>query len=337
MLSSGVARIIRPDLFLFGALLFAATLLLAPVAHAEPTAADRTTARVLARQGYEALRDKDYATAADRFARADALVHAPTLLLDLARAQVGLGRLVEAYENYNRIIREGVAADSPPSWTKALADANAEVGAISPRLGWVTISVTGPSEPRVVLNGKPISTASLGVKRAFDPGHHKIRASGRGYVPQEKEIDVAEGQAVEVALELEPGTAEAVDLEETVAADGSAKPAQPKWRKPTMIATFGVGGAGLVLGGVTGVMVLKAHSELSEACPNGCCGPAQEHKLDRYHTLGLVSTIGFVVAGAGGALGTVLLLTEPKQEPAPTTAGVRAFLGLGGAGVEGAF
>jgi hypothetical protein len=51
----------------------------------------------------------------------------------------------------------------------------------------------------------------------------------------------------------------------------------------------------------------------------------------------MVSTIGFVGAGAGGALGTVLLLTEPKREPTPTTAGVRPFVGLASAGIEGAF
>src|SRR4051812_40044060 len=51
----------------------------------EPSAADRATARTLAQQGFEALRDKDYATAVDRYTRALAIVHAPTLLRDLAR------------------------------------------------------------------------------------------------------------------------------------------------------------------------------------------------------------------------------------------------------------
>jgi hypothetical protein len=66
--------------------------LAAPAHAAEPSSADRATARTLAQQGYEALRDKQYAVAADRFSRANGLVRAPTLLRDLARAQVGLGR-----------------------------------------------------------------------------------------------------------------------------------------------------------------------------------------------------------------------------------------------------
>src|SRR6267378_5282553 len=108
------------------ALLFSLALL-SPAALAEPTAADRATARTLAQEGQQALESRNFAVAIDKFSRADSLVHAPTLLLGLARAQVGLGRLVEAQENYNRIIRDGVAPNSPHSWAKALDDANKEV------------------------------------------------------------------------------------------------------------------------------------------------------------------------------------------------------------------
>jgi hypothetical protein len=66
----------------------AAGLLWVSAATAEPSAADRATARSLAGEGFQALQSKDYAAAADRFGRADALVHAPTLTLDWARALV---------------------------------------------------------------------------------------------------------------------------------------------------------------------------------------------------------------------------------------------------------
>src|SRR5262249_50101448 len=67
-----------------------AFLLYAGGAWGEPSASDRATARVLADEAGDALDKKNYEIAADRFGRADALVHAPTLLLGLARAQVGL-------------------------------------------------------------------------------------------------------------------------------------------------------------------------------------------------------------------------------------------------------
>src|SRR5688572_30046531 len=75
--------------------------------------ADRGQARQLAIEGNEALEKKDYVTAADKFGRADALFHAPTLLLGFARANAGLGKLVVAVEAYRRVVREGAPPDQP--------------------------------------------------------------------------------------------------------------------------------------------------------------------------------------------------------------------------------
>src|SRR5690349_3089314 len=191
--------------------------LLAPSALAEPSAADRATARTLAQEGQHALESKNYAAAIDKFSRADALVHAPTLLLGLARAQVGSMKLVEAQENYNRIIREGVPPNSPKSWSKAVDDANKEVGAISPRIPWVTISVLGPSNPEVVVDSTPVPQASLGVKRAINPGTHKIKVSAEGYHPAEKVISLTEGQTQTVNIELEQAPEAAPPPKEKVA------------------------------------------------------------------------------------------------------------------------
>src|SRR5450432_550214 len=73
------------------------------LALAQESASDRATARSLAGEGYAALKSKDYETAEDRFRRADELVHAPTLVVDHARALVGLGRVGEAYEAYQSV------------------------------------------------------------------------------------------------------------------------------------------------------------------------------------------------------------------------------------------
>src|SRR5687768_3451734 len=79
----------------------------------QPSAADRTTARRLGTEGVTALKNGDFDTAADRFERANDLVPAPSFQVLLARARTGQGRLVEAYEIYRTIIREGVPPDKP--------------------------------------------------------------------------------------------------------------------------------------------------------------------------------------------------------------------------------
>jgi hypothetical protein len=314
----------------------------------EPSAADRATARTLAQEGYVALRDKDYATAADRFGRAEALVHAPTLLRDLARAQVGLGKLVDAHENYSLIIREGVAPDAPQPWVQALADAKAEIVAIPPRLPWVTITVTGPSDPVVTIDGVTISSASLGVKRPADPGKHEIRAAAKGYYTAKKSVVLNEGESVNIAFELEDAPPDAPpEPEETGPVQRTDAPVEPAWRKPAIISAFALGGAGLALGGVTGVLAIRKHSQLSTSCREGTCFPPQKGELDSYHRLGTLSTIGFIAGGVGVASGVVLLLVKPQSTDASATGKSTAkarsalrmapFVGLASAGVEGTF
>jgi len=315
---------------------------------AEPTAADRATARTLAQQGYEALRDKNYADAADRYTRALAIVHAPTLLRDLARAQVGLGKLVDAHENYSIILREGVAADAPPPWVKALADAKAEIAALKPRLAALTISVSGPAHPHVTIDGAPIAEAALGVKRPADPGRHEIRALASGYYTAKKTVELKDGESVNIAFELEDAPPDAAPKDEEQAGKVSvATVVDPAWRQPVTIGAFALGGVGLVLGSVTGVLAMSTHNKLAGECTAGTCGPPQKNNFDKYHTLGMLSTIGFVAGGVGTGAGVVLLLVKPqtlvKQEPTdhakakPKSFAWSAFVGVASAGVEGTF
>jgi hypothetical protein len=318
-------------------LLLGLTPLVPRTAHAEASAADRATARTLALEGYTALRSKDYATAADRFQRADELVHAPSLLVDLARAQIGLGKLADAYDNYSRVISEGVAVGSPPAWVKALADAKAEVGPLPARLGWLTITVT-PSGAGVTYDDAALAPSALGVKRAADPGQHFIKATAPGFLPSEKSVTVHAGETGAVSIELEQAPPEAQPVAPALSQPSAPlAPEPPGWRAPVTISAFAVGGAGLVLGTVTGILALSKHSSLKDGCANGVCGPSQKSDLDAYYALANLSTVGFIVAGAGVATGTILLLTAPKREATTDSAAWSPFIGIASAGVKGTF
>ncbi len=314
----------------------------------EPSSADRATARTLAQEGYVALNAKDYATAADRFSRAAQLVHAPTLLRDLARAQVGLGKLVDAHENYSTIIREGVADGAPASWVKALADAKVEIEAIPPRLPWITITVAGPSDPVVTLDGVPVPAASLGVKRPADPGKHEVRASAPGFYTAKKTVELREGESLSIAFELEDAPPDAKPKpEEDATAVITTEVPDPPWRKPAIISAFAIGGVGLALGGVTGALAIGKRDTLNESCVDRAC--PNRGDVDSYYLYGRLSTVGFIVGGVGVATGTLLLLVDPRVfggsgaasggKPAPARASVEwsPFVGIGSAGVKGSF
>jgi len=301
--------------------------------------ADRTTARALALEGHTALQNRDYEAAVDRFTRADSLVHAPTLVVDLARALQGLGRLVEAHEKYELVLREGVNESSPKSWLRALEDAKREVEALKPRLAWIRIVLTEPTEATVTLDGAKVPAGAIGVKRAADPGSPVVRVTAEGYEPYEQTLTIASGEekAVEVALkklpEVEAASTEAAPTDTTAPASAS------KGRKVLTYIALGVGGAGLVAGSVTGALALGKRSDLSSQCPRSECPPSAAQSLNDYRLFGTISGVGFVVGAIGIGTGLVLLLTSPSSEESPPTAGlqVRPLIGLGVVGAQGTF
>jgi hypothetical protein len=318
------------------------------VAHAQ-SEADRATARELAREGQAAFDRGDFETAADRFARADALVHAPTLLLALARAQNKLGKLVQSYESYSRIIREGVPEGSPPVFKKAYEEAKKEVEPVRARLGWVTIEIKGPANARVSIDDTAVPSAAVGVRRAVNPGAHVIKAEADGFLPAEQSISVGEGESAPVSLTLEPdpsaGAAPVAGQNSAVGSSATPTKIEPppdapkasdSTKRTLAFVALGVGAAGLVVGGVTGMMALGKHGDLDDSCPGGRCPEGQRDNLDSYRTLGTVSTIGFVVGGVGAATGVTLLLTS-KKSAEQARARVDLRLGASGVAVRGSF
>ena len=311
------------------------TALASAPARAEPNEADRATARALAVEGHAALQQKDYAKAADRFKRADALVHAPTLVVDWARALQGLGRFVEAHEKYEVVLREGVDSSSPVSWTRALEEAQKELETLKPRLAWVTVILKEPADASVTIDGVPIPPAALGVKRAADPGFPEVRATAAGYQPFAQSVTVGPGEerSIEITLYKVPEGAP------PPVSEAVYRPRQHSNTQRTLAyVALGVGGASLVAGGVTGGLALMKRSTLQDECHGEKCPSSSADTIDAYHTLGTVSAITLGVGVAGIGTGIVLLLTDSKPADAPRT-GLRwqPLIGLGMLGAEGSF
>jgi len=330
--------------------------LLAPVASAQSDA-DRATARQLGQDGQQALDAKDYRAAEDHFRRADKLVHAPTLELGLARALAGVGKFVESQETYNRIVREGVAPGAPEAFKHAIDDARKEVETVSTKVGAVTITVKGRdgadvADPSVALDGQPINSASLGVRRAIDPGNHALHVSATGYKPADFNFPVTAGSNIDQPIVLEkdlgaaappaapapsPATNATPATSPAPSSDNTATPSNKGSIAPWI--AFGVGGVGLVVGAITGGLALGDHSTLASECGNGTCATNDskaQSDLSSYHTMGAISTVGFIVAGVGAAAGVVLLITAPKSQPT-TGLQVSPTIGLGSIGAIARF
>jgi hypothetical protein len=99
---------------------------------------------------------------------------------------------------------------------------------------------------------------------------------------------------------------------------------------------LGVGGAGLLFGSVTGLVVLSKKSALEDdGCVDARCYGDQADDVDSYNSMRTLSTVGFVVGGLGAAAGAALLLTAPSEEQ--TGAALRPWVSVGAAGVAGRF
>jgi hypothetical protein len=103
---------------------------------------------------------------------------------------------------------------------------------------------------------------------------------------------------------------------------------------------FGVAGAGLIVGGITGALAFSKAAD----CPNKVCETQSD--LDSAKSMATISTVGFGVGIAGVAVGTILLLTgknssetaspRAKHQPAPKLA-VHPWFGVSSVGVTGSF
>jgi pentatricopeptide repeat protein len=278
----------------------------------------------------------------------------------LARARVGQGRLVEAYEIYRKIIRDGVEPDAPDAFRRALTEAKQEVKGVEPRLAWVSVNVVGanPNEVEVQLNNAVIPSAALGAQRPVDPGTLKARATADGFHPAEVEVQLAEGEhlpAIELRMtRLPKAAATAVAVSNTspdpvMTYDGGE---HASINQNTLgYVTLGLGGAGLIVGSVSGILAFSAHEDLLDFCDDKntshcyvtddargtrhAAALQKKHDLDKYAT---IATVGFVAGGALAATGLILLITAPDDPGKSTEAAtLRPYVGFGMMGAVGSF
>ena len=106
---------------------------------------------------------------------------------------------------------------------------------------------------------------------------------------------------------------------------------------PVAIVGFAVAGAGVLVGTITGIVHLTETSALEDECPNSVCPPDRQEDIDDTATIGHVSTVSFIVAGAGAAMGIIAAVLSDSGEPEQSGSIVRPLVGPGFLGLEGRF
>lgn len=311
-------------------------------AYADPSAADKETARRLMAEGRAHRKDGDLKAALQSFVAADAIMHVPTTGLEVARTEVDLGQLVEARDQLLTVARLPDAEKEPRAFTEARETAKTLGAEIEPRIPSIVIKVQGAAPDaavKVTVDDAPVPPAALVAPRPVDPGHHVVAARVGDGEPKQVEVDVGEGEAKAVSI----------DLSAAEVAASAVKPRQSDQTDPLRLASyvsFGVGGVGIIVGAVTGVLAItKLSSAKQQGCVANQCPPAADSQLDTAGTMATVSTVAFIVGGIGVAGGVVGFLLS-RRPPASTSSAHRApehplsvgfSFGPGYAGVQGTF
>jgi hypothetical protein len=203
--------------------------------------------------------------------------------------------------------------------------------------------VTGAAEgatPAVTIDGTPIASAALAVPFKLNPGHHVLEAKTKTAAGK-AEVDVAEKETKDVAIAL---VATGVTSTDTAPPPPEPPPEKPPEPPPSGGRTltyvgFGVAAVGVVLGGITGYVSISKKNDAQNGCKGNLCPPATYDTIDQANTMATISTVSFIVAGAGATVGVLSLILRSDPAPTPPSTGVRAtpWIGLGSAGVRGTF
>jgi len=339
------------------------------VARAEVSDANRAAARELGSQGVKAYQAGDYAAALAKLDKAYALTPAPSLRLWQARALAKQGKLLAASEHYLAATRIPLGSGDVTVQQKAQEEAARERAELLPRIPGLTIVLDGASaeELTLSLDGQAIAAALVGENMPVDPGE-RVVVGVRGAERVEAKVKLEESERKSVTLRF---TQPAPAMAPPPVAPSSAPPApapaaappaaaspvappatQPAGAPPaapvaaTSKAPFthtlgwvgvGLGGAGVVLGSITGALVLSRKGDLEngESCRDFKCAPSKSSDVDSFNTLRTVSGVGFVAGGVLLAAGVGLLLipVNGSSDASSTT----LLLGPTGATVRGTF
>ncbi|MCA9522581.1 MAG: hypothetical protein KC609_16500, partial [Myxococcales bacterium] len=244
------------------------------------------------------------------FQEADALFHAPSIAIFIARCQRRLGKLLEARAIYEAILAEPLPPDAANAFVKAHVDAGKELSELKPKIPWLRVEVKGieAGKARMTLDGATLSGEKINV----NPGTYVLRVDALGRPQVVREIHLAEG-GHETAT---------IDMIMPVAKPTTGA---PRINRAPAFVLLGIGGASTVAGAVLGGLALAQSASIKSKCGGGThCDPVGGYSQGQFESdtsamnaKGLGSTIAISVGAAALVTSVVLFaLGVPKDSSA---------------------
>ena len=299
----------------------------APLASADPTAADVLLARQLGNEGIELANRGECEPAIAKLQRAETLHHAPTLVVKIGECQLKLGKLVDALSTLDRAAREQLGPTPPKAFVAAQQRAQALLQEIRPQLGTLRVEASGSREGVTFrLDGDELKEAALGLERPVDPGSHVVEATTADGQRVRREVTVKQGAGETVVLEL-PAQAPSPLAQRAVI--GPAPDNRSSGKSPAMLGwgLTGGGAVAIVAGAVFAGVTLSKKSDLDASCADKACPTSSRSDYDSARTMATVSVVALGVGVVAVAAGVFVLVTR-SQGP-ERSARAAALLGGG--------
>ncbi len=310
------------------ALLAAGVLLFAPLALGAPSVKEKAEAKQAWTKGKQAAARKKWDDAVALYRSANDLDPKAQYQLDLGRALVESGALVEAEE-----VLSGVADTKEPNTQKAKAVASKLVKELGGRIPTLKVEVKGDGaeQAKVTVDG---NAATPGADLRYDPGKHEIVARAPNGAEATDSVTLAEKENATVTLTLVAPVKTELAKEEEASSGGTMVPAG---------IAYGVGGAGLAVGAAFGILAFQKTDEVEELCGGTTCPQEYADEVAAAQDYGTASTVAFAIGGLGVVAGLILTFTvgmddgPSESEEEKKGARVTPVVGPGFVGLTGVY
>jgi hypothetical protein len=308
----GLGRAVLTAIFLGSSLSAPRALAQAP-AGTEPSSAANEDATVVFTRAAKLYRERRYDQALPLFESLVERTNSPNARLYVGHCLVKLGRPVEAYRAFSRVLGNSTALRDD-KYDPTREAARQELYALEQRVAKLVVAPAEAPGLRIQVDGQPLAPEWYGAAYAVEPGEHRVQGEADGFEPASRRATLAAGETQTVSLVLTPRATEPAPASSGPAPATSATPTRSPLRIAGWVA-IGVGATGLAVFTIAGLSAKGVHDDLEADCGSAPCSDAG-HRDDaaRGKTLQTVANVGLVAGLVGAAGGTALLLFVPTPE-----------------------
>lgn len=312
-------------------------------ATASAQSANEAAAQVRFQRGRDLFVANDFNGALTEFRAANQLVGSPNTRLYIARCLRGLGRLGDAYIEFQRAGAEAAdRAVNEPRYAASRDAARQEMDALRPQIGNLTLHAPhAPEGIEVRVAGMVVPTAMLDVAMPTTPGNVEVTATAPGRLPFRQEAAVRASSTTELSIEMrvDPnyvppannGNSNTNTNNQNTQNGGNETPTTPRLVRVSegggariggfVVAAVGLGGLGAFIGFAT--MANSRFASLQSVCgTNGPCPDTAAHRanIDEGEMFQTAANIGLIAGGVALVAGTVMIIVGgPKERFVPET------------------